>query len=1163
MVRVSTYNTRGGWANKYDHEQIKLLLEESDFLAILDPGIVEQDVHLVSIKGFICYYSLHPPNGELDDYCGGVLLYVRQNLDSAITILSHHHHSYNDSIWVKLSNWLMGFVYLPPSGSSFSSVWHPTKSPVDVFFDNLTSLANSHPSHKILTMGDFNTRLALTPDLRTNTWGSHWKRNENLHDMKDKGYQIVNPLEFTFFGSQGNSTIDFPYTTHPKDLSLQKHQYCPALSDHIPITSHIITSAFTSPPPRFFPYPTIQQAIHQSCLKPPALLDPLGKDFINQQEASLLQKIKQTTAPSSKTTPPPPFNPSLTPIPPLPPSETSESPSLPTVMPADTSETGPDVSQMTNSQIQNLISRFHARVKLGHTLSPSETVTYQRAKSAQRAHRQRTRRRKCRRLREQVESLHNDPKRYWQHIKRILNSSKRIKADPAEALEHMRNLSKAHIDLDTSGSSINHPRIPPLPDDTGDIETLVDDPLTEEEILSALQKMRNSASGEDGITVSMLKDIPVADLIQFFTAIRDTAEVPDSWNRGTTVLLPKGSKDTTIPSNLRGITLQPRLKRLYTLCLTQRLTTWAETNSVLPPTQNGFRPHHRTSDNLMIIRSMQESHGHSRSPLYLCTTDVQKAFDRVSRPLLFNLLDSWGLRGRHMEVLKAMYHDTQLTLRMEGHYSEFFACSAGVAQGDPLSPLLFILYISCLDLRDPDDPLLELSPVGELLLADDLTLLSTTIAGINRKLDSLQHQLDALGLTLHPEKSKFLPLTLYDRESSLLPELNGTTIPLVEELDINGYLIKATHFPAWDCSSTFDRHHLSAKSASKDLLRARRHLGIQTPIALRTLYLTLVESQYTYSLEAALGISNDELKKADSLQRQIVRSILGIHEKAPTCVVMHDMGLTIMALRLMIRCTQLLIYTVALPPDRLIQKAMTQSYREFQTRRKGWFALYVFNAEKLLHRTNYYENNLFDGYSPQQLRDLHRLWDPATTADTRQTVLGKVMELITKNIHYDALHQIHNSSALRAIREYSPLEIKRPLAPYLKLDRRLSRNFARLRSSTHNLRVQKERQQGTDRLPYEKRFCPRCPDKIESEFHAFLECPEHRESRKEWMTSIPHLLGRQYMAIILNPAKAQLTATAKFVKSVMDTVDTRYSDEATVEGDLPEEGEEDDAPPLA
>jgi len=69
--------------------------------------------------------------------------------------------------------------------------------------------------------------------------------------------------------------------------------------------------------------------------------------------------------------------------------------------------------------------------------------------------------------------------------------------------------------------------------------------------------------------------------------------------------------------------------------------------------------------------------------------------------------------------------------------SSTFACTIGVKQGCPLSPLLFGLYIDALEpciaaLDDDDGPDLAGTPVKLLFYADDLVLMSRTQRGLQK-----------------------------------------------------------------------------------------------------------------------------------------------------------------------------------------------------------------------------------------------------------------------------------------------------------------------------------------------------------------------------------------------------------------------------------------------
>lgn len=86
-----------------------------------------------------------------------------------------------------------------------------------------------------------------------------------------------------------------------------------------------------------------------------------------------------------------------------------------------------------------------------------------------------------------------------------------------------------------------------------------------------------------------------------------------------------------------------------------------------------------------------------------------------------------------MEILKQIYGESFSAVRMDGRFSEFFRSVQGVQQGDPISPLLFILYIAKVDLEDEDDPVIDGRKVPFLLLADDLSFFSCSWLELQRK----------------------------------------------------------------------------------------------------------------------------------------------------------------------------------------------------------------------------------------------------------------------------------------------------------------------------------------------------------------------------------------------------------------------------------------------
>jgi hypothetical protein len=123
-----------------------------------------------------------------------------------------------------------------------------------------------------------------------------------------------------------------------------------------------------------------------------------------------------------------------------------------------------------------------------------------------------------------------------------------------------------------------------------------------------------------------------------------------------------------------------------------------------------------------------------------------------------------GLHGEMLSALQAMYRDVRCRVRTSQGLTDSFESTWGVKQGCPLSPLLFSLYVDPLeeellteDATDEiDGDFLSLAGVSVpcLLLADDLVLLSSTRAGLQAMLGTLERFSWRTGLTVNRSKTK-------------------------------------------------------------------------------------------------------------------------------------------------------------------------------------------------------------------------------------------------------------------------------------------------------------------------------------------------------------------------------------------------------------------------
>ncbi len=220
--------------------------------------------------------------------------------------------------------------------------------------------------------------------------------------------------------------------------------------------------------------------------------------------------------------------------------------------------------------------------------------------------------------------------------------------------------------------------------------------VSEPEVAAALKRSRSGrAPGLDGLPVEVYRkhrDLFVPLLARLYTAMGASGQRPAGFTDGVIrTLHKKGGR--RVLANYRPITLLNTDYRVLANLLARRLRPVQ--GALIGREQTAFLPGRQIGENVLLLQLLPHALPASSKAVVVCL-DFSKAYDTIDRGFLFRCLELAGLGGGFLQWCRVLLQDTHACACVNGHLSRMVSFQAGVRQGCPLAPQLYLFVAQAL-----------------------------------------------------------------------------------------------------------------------------------------------------------------------------------------------------------------------------------------------------------------------------------------------------------------------------------------------------------------------------------------------------------------------------------------------------------------------------------
>ena len=340
-------------------------------------------------------------------------------------------------------------------------------------------------------------------------------------------------------------------------------------------------------------------------------------------------------------------------------------------------------------------------------------------------------------------------------------------------------------------------------------------------------------------------------------------KAPEDWQKAVIVAIhKKGSKK--LCKNYRGISLLSIPGKIFAKILDARIRQVTE--GQVMEEQAGFRVGRGCRDQIFVIRQLAEKTIEKDGKMYAAFIDLEKAYDKVWREDMRRTLATYGVSGRLLRAVKALYENSKARVRVEGELTECFEVRQGVRQGCPLFNVFLDMVAREARAQFNEGVRLDKCTMQLLMFADDTVLLAETEEDLQHNVEEFSEAVKRHRLAMNTEKTTTMVFSRKQVDCSV--EVDGRKLENVGKQTYLGVILSEDGRMECELEKRIGAA-LSAAGAVRSQVFESRELSRSAKMLV---YKAMIEPTLTYGAESWV-LKEREKQRVQAAEMRVLRKI--------------------------------------------------------------------------------------------------------------------------------------------------------------------------------------------------------------------------------------------------------------------------------------------------